>query len=114
MPGRNSTGMASVLFGRRNVEGGNRTGRPDAYVLPHRDRQQGQLTDNLSYNIYAQEGLTLRADQFTNDVSKSRWRTPWRCSRPANRRASSARSMRTVRIGRPDACRTTSGAPAPG
>ncbi len=66
------TTSAQVLFGRRNVEGGNRSD-----LLTHTSFRmvigsQGQLTDNLSYNVYLQEGQTDRVEEYVNDVSKSR------------------------------------------
>jgi iron complex outermembrane receptor protein len=61
-----------VLFGRRNFEGGNR-----ADLLTHTSFRfvigsKGQITDNLSYNVYAQEGQTLHSEEYVNDVSKAR------------------------------------------
>lgn len=67
-----TTGMASVLMGRRNVEGGNRLDDLTHTSFRMVIGSKGNLTDNLSYNTYFQEGLTLLSDEFTNDVSKSR------------------------------------------
>ena len=72
-----STGVSAanevqVLFGRRNVEGGNRSDFLTHTAWRFVIGSQGQLTDNLSYNVYAQEGYTLRSEEYLNDVSKSR------------------------------------------
>jgi iron complex outermembrane receptor protein len=73
----NSTSLSNTqtvqsIFGRRNIEGGNRSD-----FLTHTSYRfvigsQGQITDNLSYNVYAQEGRTLRSEEYLNDVSKTR------------------------------------------
>ena len=61
-----------MLFGRRNVEGGNRSDYLTHTSFRFVVGSQGQLTDNLSYNVYAQEGYTLRSEEYLNDVSKQR------------------------------------------
>ena len=65
-----TTGNASVLFGRRNVEGGNRQDdlRHTAFRIVIGTK--GNINDNLTYNAYFQEGITLLADHYNNDVSK--------------------------------------------
>jgi len=68
----NPTGNASVVFGRRNVEGGNRYDDLTHTGFRMVIGSQGQLTDNLTYDVYAQEGLTLRQENYVNDVSKTR------------------------------------------
>jgi iron complex outermembrane recepter protein len=64
--------VASVAFGRRNVEGGNRWDDLTHTGFRMVIGTQGNLTDNLSYNAYAQEGLTLRQENYVNDVSKTK------------------------------------------
>ena len=64
-----STAIAQVLFGRRNVEGGNRindlTHTGFRLVLG----SKGEINDFINYDVYGQEGITLLADNFLNDVS---------------------------------------------
>src|SRR5215469_6921489 len=54
-----STAIAQVLFGRRNVEGGNRqedlTHTGFRLVLG----SKGDINDTFTYDVYAQEGMTL-------------------------------------------------------
>ena len=64
--------VASVAFGRRNVEGGNRYDDLTHTGFRMVIGSQGNLTDNLSYDAYAQEGLTLRQENYVNDVSKTK------------------------------------------
>jgi len=64
-----STATAQVLFGRRNVEGGNR-----ADDLTHTSYRlvlgsKGELSDFLNYDVYFQEGVTLLQENYLNDVS---------------------------------------------
>ena len=72
----NSTSLANsqtveVLFGRRNIEGGTRQAitRHTAYrfVLG----SKGQLSNDVSYDIYAQEGTTIRSDVNADDLLKA-------------------------------------------
>jgi iron complex outermembrane recepter protein len=63
------TGIAQVLFGRRNVEGGNRVDD-----LTHTGFRlvlgtKGEINDTFSYDVYAQEGITLLQENYLNDVS---------------------------------------------
>jgi outer membrane receptor protein involved in Fe transport len=67
-----TSGNASVLFGRRNVEGGNRQDHLNHTSFRMVIGSKGNLTDNLTYNVYAQEGLTLLQENYQNDVSKQR------------------------------------------
>jgi iron complex outermembrane receptor protein len=67
-----TTGEASVAFGRRNVEGGNRYDDLTHTGFRMVIGSKGNITDNLTYDVYAQEGLTLRQENFQNDVSKQR------------------------------------------
>ena len=66
------TGNAQVLFGRRNVEGGDR--RDDLRHTSFRlvIGTKGEINNVLSYDVYAQEGQTLLAENYNNDVSRSR------------------------------------------
>ncbi|HZT02979.1 MAG TPA: TonB-dependent receptor [Steroidobacteraceae bacterium] len=66
-----NTQTVQTLFGRRNVEGGNRRSeiRHTSYRLVLGSK--GQLSSNTSYDVYAQEGVTLRTDTNLNDMLKS-------------------------------------------
>ena len=66
-----NTQTVQVLFGRRNVEGGDRITdtRHTSYRLVIGSK--GQVNSDLSYDVYAQEGLTLRYDLAENDMSKA-------------------------------------------
>lgn len=64
-----STAIAQVLFGRRNVEGGNR-----ADDLTHTSYRmvlgsKGEINDFINYDAYFQEGITLLQENYLNDVS---------------------------------------------
>ena len=67
-PGPASTQTVQVQFGRRNFEGGNRRAefRHTSYrfVLG----SKGQINNDLSYDVYAQEGRSIRADLGANDL----------------------------------------------
>jgi iron complex outermembrane receptor protein len=67
-----NTQTVEMLFGRRNVEGGNRaaTLRHTAYRFLLGSK--GQLSNDVSYDVYAQEGMTLRNDIATEDLLKSK------------------------------------------
>jgi outer membrane receptor protein involved in Fe transport len=72
----NSTSLANtqtveVLLGRRNVEGGTRQliTRHTAYRFVIGSK--GQLSNDMSYDVYAQEGLTQRNDLSTNDLLRT-------------------------------------------
>jgi iron complex outermembrane recepter protein len=67
-----TTGVSSVLFGRRNVEGGNRQDDLRHTAFRMVIGSKGSLTDNLTYDAYFQEGITLLADHYNNDVSKQK------------------------------------------
>lgn len=67
-----TTGNASVLFGRRNIEGGNRQDHLNHTSFRMVIGSKGNLSDNLTYNVYAQEGITLLQENYQNDVSKQR------------------------------------------
>jgi iron complex outermembrane recepter protein len=60
-----------MLIGRRNVEGGPRQTetRHTSYRFVFGSR--GQLSENVSYDVYAQEGTTLDNRFNTNDLLKS-------------------------------------------
>ena len=70
-PGAASTQTVQVQFGRRNVEGGDRAGnlRHSSYRLVLGSK--GQISDDLSYDVYAQEGMTVRNDINTGDLLRS-------------------------------------------
>ena len=65
-----NTQTVQVTMGRRNVEGGDRLldTRHTSYrfVLG----SKGQLSNNVSYDVYAQEGVTQRNDIATADFSR--------------------------------------------
>ena len=65
-----NTQTVQMLIGRRNVEGGNRLSdiRHTSYrfVLG----SKGQISNDLSYDVYAQEGVTQRNDFNSNDLYK--------------------------------------------
>ena len=66
-----NTQTVDVLFGRRNVEGGNR--RDDTRHTSYRlvFGSKGQISDDLSYDVYAQEGVTQRNDFGLGELLKS-------------------------------------------
>ncbi len=66
-----NTQTVEMLIGRRNVEGGNRV--TDSRHTSYRFvvGSKGQLTENMSYDVYAQEGVTLRNDFSSADLLKS-------------------------------------------
>jgi iron complex outermembrane receptor protein len=66
-----NTQTIQVLTGRRNVEGGNRV--TDTRHTSYRFvlGSKGQLGNDVSYDVYAQEGVTLRDDLSTDDLLKS-------------------------------------------
>jgi outer membrane receptor protein involved in Fe transport len=70
-PSLSNTQTVQTLFGRRNVEGGNR--QTDTRHTSYRFvlGSKGQINDNLSYDVFAQEGVTLRSDLSTADLLKS-------------------------------------------
>jgi iron complex outermembrane recepter protein len=70
--GGSTTGNVEMLMGRRNVEGGDRT--DDLTHTSYRlvVGSKGELTDMLSYDAYAMEGMTLLSDEYLNDVSLAR------------------------------------------
>ena len=66
-----NTQTIELLGGRRNVEGGNRV--VDTRHTSYRFviGSKGQLNSDMSYDIYAQEGVTQRSDLSTNDLLKA-------------------------------------------
>ncbi len=68
--GTAATGVASVAFGRRNVEGGNRVDDLTHTGFLMTIGSKGNITNNLSYDVYLQEGLTLLTENYQNDLSK--------------------------------------------
>jgi iron complex outermembrane receptor protein len=71
-PGPGSSQTVQVQFGRRNVGGGNRISdiRHTSYRFVIGSK--GQISNDVSYDAYAQEGQTIRADLSTNDMLKER------------------------------------------
>lgn len=67
-----TSGLASVAFGRRNVEGAPRTDDLTHTSFRMVIGSKGNITDNLLYNAYIQEGLTLSQENYQNDVSKTK------------------------------------------
>lgn len=63
---------AEVLFGRRNVEGGNR--QDDLTHTSYRlvIGTRGDFADIFNYDVYGQEGYTLRTEEYLNDVSRAK------------------------------------------
>ncbi len=70
-PGPAATQTVQVQFGRRNFEGGNRT--TDTRHTSYRFvlGSKGQINDDLSYEVYAQEGTTVRSDVNGDDLLKA-------------------------------------------
>ena len=70
-PSLSNTQTVEMLLGRRNVEGGPRQteARHTAYRLVFGSK--GQLSENMSYDVYAQEGVTLVDRLNSNDLLKS-------------------------------------------
>ena len=66
-----NTQTVELLGGRRNVEGGNRISEIRHTSYRFVIGSKGQLNSDLSYDVYAQEGVTLRNDLSTNDLLKT-------------------------------------------
>ncbi|HZT02927.1 MAG TPA: TonB-dependent receptor [Steroidobacteraceae bacterium] len=69
-PSLSNTQTVQTLFGRRNVEGGNRRSETRHTSYRFVLGSKGQLSENMSYDIYAQEGVTLDMGIQTNDLLK--------------------------------------------
>jgi iron complex outermembrane recepter protein len=69
-PANGSPATVDVTFGRRNVEGGDRT--DDLGHTSYRSvlGVKGDLNDTWSYDTYFQNGVTRFSEEYTNDVSK--------------------------------------------
>ncbi len=65
-----NTQTVQTLFGRRNVEGGNRRAETRHTSYRFVLGSKGQLSENMSYDVYAQEGVTLDDAVQTNDLLK--------------------------------------------
>ena len=65
-----NTQTVQMLIGRRNVEGGNRL--TDTRHTSYRFvlGSKGQLSNDVSYDVYAQDGVTQRNDFNSNDLYK--------------------------------------------
>ena len=66
-----TAGNAQVLFGRRNVEGGNRQDDLTHTSFRMVIGTKGEINSVLSYDVYAQEGMTLLSENYQGDVSKA-------------------------------------------
>jgi iron complex outermembrane recepter protein len=69
-PAASNPNIVDVTFGRRNVEGGNRTDD-----LGHTSFRQvlgfkGDINDAWNYDTYFQNGITRFSEEYDNDVSK--------------------------------------------
>ena len=69
-PAASNPNLVDVTFGRRNVEGGNRTDD-----LGHTSFRQvlgvkGDINDAWTYDTYFQNGITRFSEEYDNDVSK--------------------------------------------
>ena len=69
-PAAGSTQIVDITFGRRNVEGGDRTDD-----LGHQSFRtvlgvKGDINDAWTYDTYFQNGITRFSEEYTNDVSK--------------------------------------------
>ena len=69
-PAASNPNIVDVTFGRRNVEGGDRT--DDLGHTSYRSvlGVKGDLNDAWQYDTYFQNGITRFAEEYTNDVSK--------------------------------------------
>ena len=70
--GSTTAGNAQVLFGRRNVEGGDRQDDLTHTSFRMVIGTKGEINNVFSYDVYAQEGMTLLQENYQNDVSKAR------------------------------------------
>ncbi len=69
-PGGSTLPNAQLLMGRRNVEGGNRQDDLTHTSFRLVIGSKGDLVpDLLTYDIYAQEGVTLLSEEYLNEVS---------------------------------------------
>jgi outer membrane receptor protein involved in Fe transport len=66
------TDDASLLIGRRNIEGGNRTDdlRHTSYKIDI--GAKGEIVDGWHYDVYGQYGTTLYAENYSNELSVQR------------------------------------------
>jgi iron complex outermembrane recepter protein len=70
--GSTAAGNVELLMGRRNVEGGNRIDDLTHTSFRLVVGSKGELTDMLSYDVYAMEGITQLSEEYQNDVSLAR------------------------------------------
>ncbi len=70
--GLGPTDTAQMIFGRRNIEGGNRQDDLTHTSFRLVIGTKGEINDALQYDVYAQEGMTLFSEEYKNDVSRSR------------------------------------------
>ena len=69
--GGSTAGSAQVLFGRRNVEGGDRQDDLTHTSFRLVIGTKGEINNVFSYDAYAQEGMTLLQENYQGDVSKA-------------------------------------------
>jgi iron complex outermembrane recepter protein len=67
--GGSTASTTEFLYGRRNVEGGNRQDNLTHTSFRLVVGSKGELTDMLSYDVYAMEGMTLLSEEYLNEVS---------------------------------------------
>ncbi|HYC08749.1 MAG TPA: TonB-dependent receptor plug domain-containing protein, partial [Steroidobacteraceae bacterium] len=69
--GGSTAGAQQVLFGRRNVEGGNRVDDLTHTAFRLVIGTKGEINDTFSYDVYGQEGMTLLSEEYLKDASKA-------------------------------------------
>jgi outer membrane receptor protein involved in Fe transport len=69
--GGSTAGEAHLLFGRRDVEGGNRIDDLGHTSFRTVLGVKGEINDAWSYDTYFQNGITRFSEEYLNDVSKS-------------------------------------------
>jgi iron complex outermembrane recepter protein len=69
-PAAGSTQIVDVTFGRRNVEGGDRTDDLGHTSFRSVIGVKGDINDTWNYDTYFQNGITRFSEEYTNDVSK--------------------------------------------
>ncbi len=69
---KSPTDQEHITFGRRNVEGGNRTDDLGHTSFREVLGVKGDINDAWSYDTYFQNGVTRFSEEYFNDVSKQR------------------------------------------
>ena len=67
-----TAGTTELLMGRRNVEGGDRQDNLTHTSFRLVIGSKGEINDMLSYDVYAQEGMTLLSEEYLNEVSATK------------------------------------------